>query len=68
MANCKFCGKPVTSAPVFHKDCWQGEVYELLERFCDYYCRFPNEAADEDVLHKEHCGKCPMEKLLSLGV
>lgn len=33
MANCKLCGKPVTSARVMHAECWEREAYKLAEIF-----------------------------------
>lgn len=68
MPNCKICGKPVVAANVFHSACWQAKAYKMAEEFCDNYCRFPLEAANEEELHEQHCDSCPMAKLLSLGV
>lgn len=42
-------------------------VPQLLDKIagemCDKYCKFPDQAKDEDELFKNHCDKCPMLKL-----
>ena len=42
-------------------------VPQLLDKIagemCDKYCKFPDQAKDEDELFKKHCDKCPMLKL-----
>lgn len=42
-------------------------VPRLLDKIsgemCDKYCKFPDQAKDEDELFKNHCDKCPMLKL-----
>ena len=68
MANCKFCGKPVKSAPIFHSDCWKAETSRMAEKFCDDYCRIPRECADEDELQEQHCNSCALVKVLNLGL
>ena len=68
MASCKICGKPVVAANVFHSACWESEASKVAEKFCDHYCRFPREAANEEKLHEAHCSKCPMAQLFNLGV
>ena len=61
MANCKFCGRPVRSATVFHAPCWENV-------FCDEYCRWPRECQDEDSLQDLHCSGCAMDRLVNLGL
>lgn len=68
MPNCKICGQPVTASKVFHPACWQTQAEKMAEEFCDNYCRFPREDLDEEILHEAHCSKCPMVRLLNLGV
>lgn len=67
MANCKICGKPVRCANVFHSACWETEAGKAAEKFCDEYCRFPQELKDEDAL-QERCNDCALVKLLNLGL
>lgn len=42
-------------------------VPQLLDKIsgeiCDKYCKFPDQAKDEDELFKNHCDKCPVLKL-----
>ena len=68
MPNCKICGKPVVAANVFHSACWEMEANKVAEKFCDNYCRFPKEAANEEELQEKHCDSCPLVKLLNLGL
>ena len=68
MANCKICGKPVVAANVFHSACREHEANKMAEEFCDNYCRFPLEAANEEELHEQHCDSCPMVRVLNLGL
>lgn len=68
MPNCKICGKPVQSAPVHHPECWEKEVEAMAEIFCDNYCRHPLEHTNEDELQEQHCGCCPLIKVLNLGL
>lgn len=68
MANCKICGKPVLFAKVLHSACWEKEVESMAEVFCDNYCRFPRESANEDELQEQHCDCCPLIKVLNLGL
>lgn len=66
MASCKFCGQPVTAAPVFHPACWQSQVEEAISEFCDEYCQFPYKYGQDEL--DETCDNCPVARLLSLGV
>ena len=68
MANCKFCGKPVRCATVYHAACWEKKADETAGKFCDDYCRFPRECANEDELHEQHCECCVVAELLNAGV
>lgn len=68
MANCKFCGKPVTTSPVHHAECWKEAAGELAEEFCDNYCRFPLERRSEQEMTEFYCANCPMVKILNLGL
>ena len=68
MANCKICGKPAVTAVVHHASCWELAAAEAAGKFCDHYCRFPLECADEDELHDKHCDSCELIRLLNLGV
>ena len=67
MANCKFCGKPVKCEKVHHAACWETAADKVMEKFCDEYCRFPRECANEDELHEQHCDSCVVAELLNLG-
>lgn len=68
MANCKFCGQPVRTAPVFHPACWQTQCHAVAVDFCDNYCRWPLEIADEDELAALHCDSCALIRLLNQGL
>lgn len=68
MANCKFCGRPVQSAKVFHTACWESAVEKMAETFCDDYCRWPRECADKDSLEELHCSDCALVLVLNLGL
>jgi len=68
MANCKFCGKPVRCAVVYHASCWENEAAKAAGIFCDQYCRWPYECSDEDELEEKHCNDCQLIKLLNLGL
>ena len=68
MPKCKFCGQAVKSAVVFHSGCWENAAHKAAETFCDEYCRFPREAADEDTLEELHCSDCALIQLLNLGL
>jgi len=67
MANCRICGKPVLTATVRHAACWEREAERLAEEFCDGYCRWMRECTEEDEL-EEKCSKCPLEKMIRLGM
>lgn len=67
MAKCKFCGKPVKSAPVFHPACWEKRVITVMETFCDEYCRWPHEAKNQRDLIELHCSECVAAELLRMG-
>ena len=47
MPNCKFCGKPVISARVMHAECWEEKAHDLVEIFCDSYCKWSNASQNE---------------------
>ena len=68
MACCKICGRPVRCGPVFHPACWQTAVTGMAEIFCDDYCRWPRECADEELLEELHCNNCPLVAVLNLGL
>ena len=68
MAICKFCGKSVESSPVHHSDCWKEAAGELAKEFCDDYCRFPLERRSEEEMQELYCSKCPMVKVMNLGL
>ena len=68
MANCKFCGRPVRSATVFHAACWELECEKVAQVFCDEYCRWPRECQDEDSLQDLHCSDCALVRLVNLGL
>lgn len=67
MPSCKFCNKPVIVAKTMHAACWERECTKLAEMFCDAYCRWPHECADEDALD-EHCDSCVLTKFINLGL
>lgn len=64
--KCKFCGKPVKAAPVFHTECWEKETQAFAKEFCDEYCKFPYELEYEALVDK--CEDCMLVRLLNLGV
>lgn len=68
MANCKFCGTPVERVSVHHAACWEKEADKMAGVFCDSYCRWPRECADEYELEEKHCADCALIKLLNLGL
>ena len=68
MANCKFCGRPVRSAKVFHSACWELEVEKALQIFCDDYCRWPDECDDIGEMVQQHCRDCVLVRVLNLGL
>jgi hypothetical protein len=39
------------------------QLEKITSEMCDKYCKFPDQAKDEDELFKNHCDKCPMLKL-----
>ena len=65
MAKCKFCGRGVRVAPVFHPACWVQAAGKAAEVFCDEYCRYPRELDQEKLL--ERCMECPLVRLTALG-
>lgn len=67
MPNCKFCGKPVTCANIFHSSCWETAAKRMAGMFCDEYCRFPREGLTEDEFQR-HCDGCALVRLLNLGL
>ena len=50
-----------------NKELKEMTVPQLLDKIsgemCDKYCKFPDQAKDEDELFKNHCDKCPLLKL-----
>lgn len=68
MANCKICGKPVRCANVFHSACWETAAGKTIQTFCDDYCRWPRECANETELEEQHCDSCALVKVLNLGL
>ena len=65
--KCKFCGKTVKSAPVFHTECWEKEVQAFAKEFCDKCCKFRDICTSEEELEKQ-CEECLLVRLLNLGV
>ena len=68
MANCKFCGRPVRSATVFHAPCWELEAEKALQLFCDDYCRWPEWCDDIGEMVQNHCSDCVLVRVLNLGL
>lgn len=68
MANCKFCGRPVRSAKVFHAPCWELEAEKALQLFCDDYCRWPEWCDDIGEMVQNHCSDCVLVRVLNLGL
>lgn len=68
MAKCKICGTAVKSGNVFHSACWEREAHRVAEEFCEERCRFPKECADPQQLEELHCDRCPLIRLLNLGL
>lgn len=67
MAKCKFCGKPVKSAPVFHAKCVEAKLMEAAQQMCDEYCRWPHEVKNQRDLSELHCSECAVAELLRMG-
>lgn len=67
MPTCKFCNKPVITARAMHSACWERECDKMAKTFCDEYCRWPRECADEDAL-ETHCNACALVTLFNLGL
>lgn len=65
MAKCKFCGKPVKSAPVFHAKCMKAKMMEAAQQMCDEYCRFARELDADELV--EQCLICPMVEVVEMG-
>ena len=36
---------------------------EIVNDFCDNYCKYPSEYTDEDKMMEERCGQCPLNKI-----
>ena len=68
MAKCKICGTAVKSGNVFHSACWERKAKKVAEVFCEEYCRFPQECKDPYQLGELHCDRCPLIRLLNLGL
>lgn len=68
MANCKFCGRPVRPATVFHSTCWELEAEKALQIFCDDYCRWPDWCDDIGEMVQNHCSDCVLVRVLNLGL
>ena len=66
MAVCKFCGKSVPAANVWHGSCWEKAMEKTAEEFCEDYCRFPRELSEEEL--REHCDSCALIKLVNAGL
>ena len=64
MANCKFCGKPVRTAPVYHKKCVTERMDKLTDEVCKTVCRYRPQFKDEDELIEQHCLYCPLVEIL----
>ncbi len=62
--TCKRCKKEVRFPVAFHPACWETEVGNIIQKFCDDYCRFPRECENQDEL-EEHCDKCVFINLLN---
>ena len=40
-----------------------GLLEEIANDFCDNYCKYLSEYADEDKLIEEHCERCPIMRI-----
>lgn len=65
MANCKVCGKPVKSAPVFHERCFERVLESVSERIYEDYCRHSQGNKSAAAL-EELCSECPLNQLHQL--
>lgn len=67
MNECKACGKPVRYPIMLHAACWENAICAVAQDFCDNYCRWPHECANEDDLQDNHCNDCSLVKALNVG-
>ena len=65
--KCKFCGKTVKSAPVFHTECWEKEVQAFAKEFCDKYCKFSDIYTSEEELEKRRAEWKPLPPRVTTG-
>lgn len=68
MATCKCCGKETNYPVAFHPACWETEFEKALGTFCDEYCRWPLECANEEELEEKHCNNCGLVHMMNLGL
>ena len=64
--KCARCGKEVRHPIAWHTTCWEVTVDSMAERFCNEYCKFPNECETQEELD-EHCDNCELIKLANLN-
>ena len=66
MPNCRLCGKPVDSSPVFHDKCLTELINSVKCQICDNYCRIPHMGlAPVDM--EAACEHCPLDRLDKIG-
>ena len=47
---------------------WETAAGKAIQTFCDDYCRWPRECANETELEGQHCDSCALVKVLNLGL
>ncbi len=65
--KCARCGKPIIHPVAWHITCWDLVVDSIARRFCEEYCKFPDECKTQEELD-EHCDNCEFTKLAKLKV
>lgn len=68
MANCKFCGKPVKTARVQHRECLIAAAASMFQIFCDDFCKWPSLYEDEEQMHEQRCSECPILNIINLKI
>lgn len=58
MPECKLCRKKVITGSVFHENCMENWVDDLMEVICEEYCKVT------EIGGTELCGTCQIEEML----
>lgn len=67
MPYCKYCKRPVQATNVWHPECRAKKMEELLQDYCDYYCKWAVVCLNKERLLL-HCDRCPRRKIVGLGL